>query len=111
VNYIYDNGAIYGHATWSQKVQLLRENPQVCFQVEDAERLTPWKSVIAWGHFEELRGDDAARAMRLLIYRLAQESHDEHSDLEIDLEALLDTTVMYRIRITKIKGCSEPSSL
>lgn len=110
VNYIYDDGCIYGHSTWNPKVGLLRENPFVCFQVEDVSKLTPWRSVIAWGHFEELTGDDAARAMRLLIYRLADEGHAERSDLEVDLEALLETTVVYRIKITQIKG-SEQGSL
>jgi hypothetical protein len=32
--------------------------------------LTTWRSVIAWGSYEELTGDDAAQGMRMLVDRL-----------------------------------------
>ena len=44
----------------------MRTNPQVCFEVERVDDLTTWRSVIAWGSYEELTGDDAAQGMRML---------------------------------------------
>jgi nitroimidazol reductase NimA-like FMN-containing flavoprotein (pyridoxamine 5'-phosphate oxidase superfamily) len=39
--------------------------------VEQIRDLTNWRSVIAWGRYEELNGDAAAMAMGLLIERLS----------------------------------------
>ena len=33
---------------------MMRKNPQICFQVDNFQNLDNWKSVIAWGIFEEL---------------------------------------------------------
>jgi nitroimidazol reductase NimA-like FMN-containing flavoprotein (pyridoxamine 5'-phosphate oxidase superfamily) len=49
---------------------MLRANPAVCFEVDHVERLTNWQSVIVWGQFEELHGQDADRAEQVLVERL-----------------------------------------
>ena len=36
------------------KLNMMRENPKVCFQVEHLENMVKWQSVICWGEFEEL---------------------------------------------------------
>jgi len=75
------------------------------------EDLANWKSVIAWGRFEELRGRDADHAMALLLARLlpltvsSETSHPpkslthQHRALEEGLEA-----VAYRINISEMSG-------
>ena len=70
VTYVYDGSAIYGHTGDGMKVRMLRENPEVCFEVDRLESLANWQSVIVWGRFEELRGTAAAHAMGLLMDRL-----------------------------------------
>jgi len=69
VSYAYYDGAIYGHSAPGRKARALRSHPEVCFEVEDVESLTEWRSVIAWGTFEQLLGDEAARGMDRLIAR------------------------------------------
>ena len=32
----------------------MRKNPDVCFEVEDTKSLSNWRTVVAWGLFEEL---------------------------------------------------------
>src|SRR4029079_330134 len=44
---------IYGQTTEGKKIEILRKNPLVCFQVQKQEGKT-WRSVICWGTFEEL---------------------------------------------------------
>lgn len=70
VTYVYDGSAIYGHTGEGVKVRMMRENPDVCFEVDRMENMANWQSVIAWGRFDELRGTAAAHAMGLLMDRL-----------------------------------------
>jgi hypothetical protein len=69
--YAYLDGAIVGHTGNGLKVRMMRENPEVCFEVEDLSRLPRWASVIAFGRYEELQGDEADRALQQLVARLA----------------------------------------
>lgn len=52
--YAYDGKGIYGRTFEGMKINMLRENPRVCFQVEHLESMAKWQSVICWGEFEEL---------------------------------------------------------
>ena len=70
VTYAYQAGSVYGHTAEGLKVRMMRSNPDVCFEVDRIENLANWESVIARGRFEELRGEEAVRAMDLLIERL-----------------------------------------
>lgn len=70
VSYAYDGRRIIGHSAAGLKIEMMRENPSVCFEVEDIEDLANWRSVVAWGTFSELSGSDAAAAMGLLVEQL-----------------------------------------
>ncbi len=70
ITYAYDGHAIYGHSTEGEKLHMMRANPFVCFEVEQLEDLANWRSVIAWGEFEELDGEEAERALQLIVNRL-----------------------------------------
>lgn len=54
ISYAYDGNCIYGHTYEGMKIKMMRENPRVCFEVDTMENMANWKSVIAWGNFEEL---------------------------------------------------------
>jgi nitroimidazol reductase NimA-like FMN-containing flavoprotein (pyridoxamine 5'-phosphate oxidase superfamily) len=69
-NYAYDGASLYGHAAPGMKLEMMRANPEICFQIDRRSSLSDWQSVIAWGTFEELHGDDATRAMDILLDRL-----------------------------------------
>ena len=71
VTYAYDGEAVYAHSGEGLKLQIMRKNPQVCFEVEHVDDLASWRSVIAQGEFEELGGAAAEAAMELLVLRLA----------------------------------------
>jgi nitroimidazol reductase NimA-like FMN-containing flavoprotein (pyridoxamine 5'-phosphate oxidase superfamily) len=51
--YVFHNNALYGQTTEGKKVDILRRNPLVCFQVEDVSG-NGWRSAQCWGTFEEL---------------------------------------------------------
>jgi nitroimidazol reductase NimA-like FMN-containing flavoprotein (pyridoxamine 5'-phosphate oxidase superfamily) len=68
--YAWDGECIYVQTVEGRKVEMMRENPQVCFETDDYERGS-WRSVIVDGTYEELRGDDAERALDVLRERFA----------------------------------------
>ena len=70
VAYAYDGQSVFGWSRDGSKLRVMRSNPEVCFEIDHVERLDTWHSVIAWGTFEELRGDGALRAARLLRQRV-----------------------------------------
>lgn len=69
VTYAYVGGFIYAHSGEGRKVQMMRDNPDVCFEVDHIDNLSNWRSVIVNGRYEELVGDEASRAMEQLMER------------------------------------------
>lgn len=70
VTYAYDGECLYAHSAVGMKVRMMRANPAVCFEVDHMDNLANWQSVIAWGTFEELTGDDAKLGLAKLIHRV-----------------------------------------
>jgi uncharacterized protein len=71
ITYAYDGIAVYAHSREGLKLRAMRSNPGVCFEVDQMESLSEWKSVIAMGTFSELKEREAELAMQLLRRRLA----------------------------------------
>lgn len=70
VTYVYDGTYVYGHAMDGAKLRAMRAHPQVCVEVEQVDDLSNWRSVIAWGTFEECRGKDWDAGLALLVERI-----------------------------------------
>jgi uncharacterized protein len=70
ITYAFDGKFIYAHSKEGLKIQLMRKNPNVCFQVDRIENMTNWRSVLVRGKYEELKVDEYERAMRILKDRL-----------------------------------------
>lgn len=71
INYVYKNGAVYGHSGMGHKIKTMRKHPEVCFEVEEIESLFRWKSVVVWGKYEEITGEEEKnQAMQALTHRL-----------------------------------------
>lgn len=70
ISYAYDGEYVYCHTYEGLKVVMMRTNPNVCFEVDTMDNMANWKSVIAWGIFEELAtGGDQKKAVRILNNR------------------------------------------
>ena len=61
ISYAYDGEYIYCHGKEGMKMYMMRKNHQLCFEVDDYQNLDNWKSVIAWGVFEELKNEGPER--------------------------------------------------
>lgn len=110
VSYVYAGDAVYAHSPLGLKVEMMRENPEVCFEVEQVSTLLDWRSVIGWGRFEELSGEDALQAMRLLIdrvgHRMPASGSAPHGDSAREHPERMP--VIYRIRLREKTGRYEP---
>jgi nitroimidazol reductase NimA-like FMN-containing flavoprotein (pyridoxamine 5'-phosphate oxidase superfamily) len=62
ISYDFDGGALYSFATLGQKIIWMRENPRVCVEVDDIDGQFDWTTVLVFGRYEELRGDEYTRA-------------------------------------------------
>lgn len=110
ITYAYDGVYIYGHTREGKKIDMIRENPDICFEIDVIDNMSNWRSVISWGKFEELKAPkDREQAMRKLLDRISPimtgettvhhsmtNSHDKY------IEAMQG--VVYRIELTKKTG-------
>jgi hypothetical protein len=96
------------HSLEGQKVRMMRENPHVCLEVDDIEDKSHWRTVVADGEFEEIRGEENRRhAMELLAEKLLPRSQvariargeDPFKPAGLDLPV-----VLYRVRIRDASG-------
>jgi nitroimidazol reductase NimA-like FMN-containing flavoprotein (pyridoxamine 5'-phosphate oxidase superfamily) len=71
VTYAFDGAYIYAHSKEGLKIQMMRKNPKVCFQVDRMENMANWRSVIVWGKYEELNTKRSQEnAMKIVKDRL-----------------------------------------
>jgi len=70
VTYAYDGEGLLIQSADGMKLRMMHENPWVCVEVDHIDNLANWRSVIAWGRFEELFGDRATAALARLRARL-----------------------------------------
>jgi len=71
--YAYGDDAVVAVTTEGRKTAMLRENPRVCVEVDeyDTDGRGSWRSVIAYGMYEELSGEAIEPALALLRERFA----------------------------------------
>lgn len=70
ITYAFDGKYIYAHSKEGMKIQIMRMNPMVCFEVDRMENMANWKSAIVWGKFEELQNNDQQMGLQKLVTRL-----------------------------------------
>lgn len=110
VTYAYDGKQIYGQTNEGLKLDIMRRNPYVCFEVDSMMNMGNWESVIAWGYFEELKDMEAIKAREFLYNSILDlltsatvHLHEHESTLEID-DSNRIKHVMYRILINEKTG-------
>ena len=105
VNYAFDGEAIYVHSLPGRKLSAMRADPRVCVQVEEVRGDFGWRSVIAFGRYEEIkRADERAKALNLLLSLFPRLTPVE-SRMADDANA--PSPVVFRIRIERVTGLRE----
>jgi nitroimidazol reductase NimA-like FMN-containing flavoprotein (pyridoxamine 5'-phosphate oxidase superfamily) len=103
INYLYDGDCIYIHALPGRKIRALRNNPRACLQADEVTDEYNWRSVIAFGKYEEIT--EAAERERILS---ALYKHLPHlTPVESRMTQGIPEVVVFRLRIEEITGVSE----
>jgi nitroimidazol reductase NimA-like FMN-containing flavoprotein (pyridoxamine 5'-phosphate oxidase superfamily) len=105
VNYVYDGVNIYAHSDEGMKINMMRKNPEVCFEVDIIENMVNWQSVIAWGRFEEITDiAEQEQTMQKLINNIVpligETAHPSHgiTDRESDIGTFINL-IVYKIHL------------
>ncbi len=111
INYGYDGKCLYAHSKEGMKIDMMRANNNVCFEVDKLEADGSWSSVIVWGVYEEIRNIRSQRAAmkifteqmaRLIPDPKAMPSHGFVSGAEKTTNPF--KSVVFKIRITEKTG-------
>jgi nitroimidazol reductase NimA-like FMN-containing flavoprotein (pyridoxamine 5'-phosphate oxidase superfamily) len=105
INYAFEGDSAYVHSLPGRKVLALRDNPRACLQVDDIRDEFAWRSVLAFGRYEELTGAaDRARATNLLLALFPKLTPVE--SLIAD-DAAAPKPVIFRIHVERVTGLQE----
>jgi len=111
VCYGYDGKNMYCQSKQGKKINILRKNPNICFQVDIITNMNNWQSVIIYGTFEELAEEEALQARSLLFDKVLtlmtktvihSFEHTNHNRLIDDSNRIKD--VMFKINIQETTG-------
>ena len=112
VQYVFDGKCVYAHSVEGMKIHIMRKHPDVCFEVDDIKNLNNWKSVIAWGRYDELTSEHQRYEVIKLF--VDHNIHLKISETAITPESFIEKyypfhpanirPVIYRIIIEEITG-------
>jgi len=101
--YGYDGTSVYGHSRFGRKIQYMRGNPEVCFEVEEVVDPTSWRVIVLRGAYTELSDlHDRDLAMRLILAQAG--GGPESSAVHVERGSEL---IVYRIAIQERSGRRE----
>jgi nitroimidazol reductase NimA-like FMN-containing flavoprotein (pyridoxamine 5'-phosphate oxidase superfamily) len=105
INYVFEDDSIYSHSLPGRKIELLRAHPRACLQVDEIENDFEWRSVIAYGNFEEVRvPSDRSSILSKLFARFPLLTPVESVMAQ---DAGAPDTVVFRILVDRITGVAE----
>jgi hypothetical protein len=93
ITYTYQDGFIYGHTMPGQKLDAMRAEPRVSFEVDERWEADTWRSAVVRGNFEELTAEED-RGAALAALRRAQP----------DTSRVAGCGVLFRIRPSEKTG-------
>ena len=91
--YGYDGESVFAHSGPGRKLDFMRAEPRITFEVDEATASDRWRSVVAEGTYEEITDpEERQRALRTLY------------PPPTEIPPLGDHTVVFRLRLTSKSG-------
>lgn len=110
IAYVFDGKNIIGQTKEGMKLDIMRKNPNVCFEVDVMTDMANWQSVIVFGTFHELAGKEAQKAREYLFDHVLPlmtsstiHGHEHEVTGEVD-DSNRIKPVMYQIEIKEKTG-------
>jgi len=112
VSYLYDNNVLLCHSRDGMKIEMMRRNPEVCFEVDEIRDYNHWRCIIAWGVYEELTEEEDIEYARQFFtdYMLRMKTSETTSPPDQQQERFHDVkpdylpAIYYRIHLRKVTG-------
>lgn len=110
INYAYDGTYIYGQTNPGTKLEIMRLNPNVSFEVELVTNMRNWQSIVLQGEFEEIwdePADEAWTTFRRNIFSVQTITKVHGHEHEVTAQMADEDRmklVMFRISIREITG-------
>ncbi|MGZ8783009.1 MAG: pyridoxamine 5'-phosphate oxidase family protein, partial [Gaiellaceae bacterium] len=101
VIYAYDGETVHVATIEGQKVRMMRDNPVVCFEVDDYAAPGRWRSAILQGRYEEAPEGERPASLALLAARFARGGEGGASRRPAAHDR---PTVVFRIRVDEATG-------
>jgi len=103
INFLFDGEHIYIHSLPGRKIKALRNNPRACLQVDEIVDSYNWRSVIAYGNYEEITDADEREHVLANLFQ-----HLPHlTPVESKMTEGVSQTIVFRLRVQKITGVYE----
>ncbi len=107
IHFAFDGKYIYGFTTVGQKVEWMRSNPLVCFEMDQVTSESRWVSVVVFGRYEELTDAPQHKRARARAHRFLARAM--WWELAFNTEKYSDqphsrTPVVFRIHVEKMTG-------
>jgi len=105
MNYNFEDGYIYSHSLPGLKITALRKNPRACVQVDEVDSDVRWRSVLAFGNFEEVvKPSERERILSKLLKRFPLLTPVESTIVEA---GSAPEVIVFRIRVARLTGVAE----
>jgi uncharacterized protein len=112
VSYVYENSALFCHSKDGMKIEMMRRNPAVCFEIDEIIDDNHWRCVIAWGVYDELTDDEEVEHARSFFSEYQLEKKTDESALPPDtqeerfhaIKQDYAPAIYYRINLTQATG-------
>jgi nitroimidazol reductase NimA-like FMN-containing flavoprotein (pyridoxamine 5'-phosphate oxidase superfamily) len=105
INYLFEDESIYSHSMPGRKIEALRAQPRACLQVDEIESEFRWRSVIAYGQFEEFRVPSERRSILSKLLTRFPLLTPVESVMAQDAGA--PDSIVFRIKVDRITGVEE----
>jgi len=105
INYKFENDFICCHSLPGMKIDGLRKHPRACVQADEIRNDLYWKSVLAFGNYEEVVDQKERDAIYADLLKELPMLTPVESAVAEDVNA--PGIIVFRIRVDRITGVSE----
>ena len=99
INYCYDGTWIYAYSSSGRKISVMREQPLVCFEIDEIEGPSSWRSVIVEGTYEEIADEETKQeALRMLT------RNGDSPVFRAIADGFGDQVILFRLKVTDRSG-------
>lgn len=106
ITYVYDNNCLYSYSLEGRKIEAMRENPNVCAQIELLETSDAWQSVQVWGTYKELPHGTWSTVAKLVenFWNNVDKNNILYTPMR-DFQAQVNSTsIIYALEIERVTG-------